>query len=97
MVSSDRCAATGDVAREAARPRCMWQRLFGMEGTVSRCLRSLSRVIGGDALLSPLPGTPPGLPGYGCPYRVPWPDDPQVQLAQGNYKCVRLLFDPVLA
>ena len=56
------------------------------------------RVVGGGALLvRPFLEQHLNPPGSGRLYRVSWPADPQVQLAQPNYKCARRFYAPLLA
>lgn len=56
------------------------------------------RVVGGGALLArPFLERHLNPAGASRVYRVSWSDNPQLQVAQGNWKCARLMFDPALA
>lgn len=88
---------TGAVERYAdlyaARVAALIRRHWARNAEIQRL-----RVVGGGALLvRPFLEQHLSPPRSGRLYRVSWPDDPQVQLAQGNFKCARLFYDPVLA
>jgi len=56
------------------------------------------RVVGGGALLvRPFLEKHLNPAGSSRVYRVSWAEEPQLQLAQGNWKCARLMWDPSLA